>query len=130
MGQSFDLQDHRVPVDDAEGVTPPDAPDRRFRDRESENAQIGAHRAELEVLRRQMTELDSIPTTEIMLRLSSTAARLREIISDLWDMRSPAAAHLRARHAEPLMKDLDFHFRTHSRRLSDLELDWKMAGGQ
>lgn len=133
MGQTFELEDGTKRSGGTSAdltLDVPSRPDPRQRDRQTESDIMGAYRDELVILRRQMTELDQLSTSEVMLVISSVAARLSEMRSDLWDMRHPHAQHLRTRHVDPLRNDLELHFKAHSRRISDLELDWKMAHGQ
>jgi hypothetical protein len=136
MGQKFDLEEYRGgggsrrSDEDAASVEAPLAPDSRFRDRSTEQGLLLAYRDELAIYRKQMTELDDVDPAEVLQLLSSVAARLREISSDLWDMRSTGAQHLRSRHVDPLRADLEFHFKCHSRRLTSMNLDWEMSRGQ
>lgn len=132
MGQTFELQEggQRRSTAPSEDLDVPSAPDPTMRDRETEKAAMLTYREELKLYRHQLTELGDTPTTEVMAKLSSIAARLAEIRSDLWDMRSQSAQTLRTRHVDPLRADLEFHFKAHSRRIADLQLEWDMARGQ
>lgn len=65
----------------------------------------------------------------IMVWISGTSARLAEIRSQSWDMKSPVATQLRTRHVDPLSSEMDRQFSIASRRLAHMEWELKMTRG-
>lgn len=66
---------------------------------------------------------------QVLVMCSAITARLTEIRALLQRAGSARANQLRTREVDPLIHAVDTQFAIHSRRLSGLELDYKMTRG-
>lgn len=86
--------------------------------------------AELAEYHAQMRGFAELEPDEVMLAVSAISARVSEIRAHLARSQNRAAAGFRAQIVEPLLTDLDFQFRIHSRVTAIREMDLRLAGGQ
>lgn len=118
MGQQFKKE--------ASGDTP-----RSSRTSSSEMQQIQMWRTEIASYHTELLEkVDGQDPDEIMVWLSGASARLAEMRSQSWDMRTPAASQLRSRHIDPMTSEIDRQFSIASRRLAHMEWELRMTRGQ
>lgn len=78
----------------------------------------------------QMTAWHSMEPDEVLLACSAYGARLSEMRVYLQRKGSQYCKQLLSREVDPLLGQIEFQFRVHSRLLSSRELDLKMSGGQ
>lgn len=67
---------------------------------------------------------------EVLLACSAYSARLSEMRIHLQRRNSALCKQLLTREVDPLIGQIEFQFRVHSRLLSAREFDFRMAGGQ
>lgn len=86
--------------------------------------------AEITAYVRAMTNWHNEEPDTVLLACSAYAARLSEMRVHLQRRNSAFCKQLLNREVDPLLHQIEFQFRVHSRLLSSRELDLKMAGGQ
>lgn len=78
----------------------------------------------------QLTDLHSLPPTEVFQRLSSMAARVAEIRNFLVRQEARRPTALRTKCVDPLLEQIEFQFRLHSRIHSVRDMEFRLSGGQ
>lgn len=78
----------------------------------------------------QMTAWHTMEPDEVLLACSAYSARLSEMRVYLQRKGSQYCKQLLSREVDPLLGQIEFQFRVHSRLLSSRELDLRMSGGQ
>lgn len=86
--------------------------------------------AEINVYIASMVHWHSREPDEVLLACSAYSARLSEMRIHLQRRNSAMCKQLLNREVDPLLSQIEFQFRVHSRLLSTRELDFRMAGGQ
>lgn len=86
--------------------------------------------AEINIYVASMVTWHSQEPDEVLLACSAYSARLSEMRVHLQRRNSAFCKQLLSREVDPLLSQIEFQFRVHSRLLSSRELDLKMSGGQ
>jgi uncharacterized small protein (DUF1192 family) len=87
-------------------------------------------RAELDQYHAEILNYAQMEPDQVMISVSGISARLTGIRAEISRTGTQWANRLRTSEIDPLLAQLDFQFRVHSRLLSVRELDQRMAGGQ
>lgn len=85
---------------------------------------------EINVYVASMVHWHDMEPDEVLLACSAYSARLSEMRVHLQRRNSALCKQLLNREVDPLLSQIEFQFRIHSRLLSARELDLKMSGGQ
>lgn len=95
-----------------------------------ENTLRQEYLAEINVYIASMTHWHTYEPDEVLLACSAYSARLSEMRVHLQRRNSALCKQLLNREVDPLLSQIEFQFRIHSRLLTSRELDLKMSGGQ
>lgn len=95
-----------------------------------ENALRQEYIAEINVYVASMVHWHGREPDEVLLACSAYSARLSEMRVHLQRRNSALCKQLLNREVDPLLSQIEFQFRVHSRLLSSRELDLRMSGGQ
>lgn len=87
-------------------------------------------RAEFDGYYARLKTFSSLEPDEVMAEVSAVAARLTEVRATLLRDRGQRANRLRLDEVDPLLEQLDFQFKVHSRIQATREMDFRMSGGQ
>lgn len=124
----FQLEESRhsgmVPV-----LPKPAAAAARMAEDGNEQAALHAYVCELDVYYQTLKGFFEKEPDEVLVMCSAITARLTEIRALLQRAGSARANQLRTREVDPLIHAVDTQFAIHSRRLSGLELDYRMTRG-
>lgn len=85
--------------------------------------------AELDVYYRTAKLFHEQQPDEVLSQCSAISARLTEMRAMTQRSSASRAASVRTREIDPLIAQIDFQFKVHSRLLTQHELDWRMTGG-
>jgi hypothetical protein len=66
----------------------------------------------------------------VMEQISSMAARLIQIRCDVMRTESRHFQAFRTKELDPVLAQVEFQFKIHSRRLSSMTMDWEISRGQ
>ena len=100
---------------------------------EKHNSAMGGvpgFREELDNYLSMMQEWSYTDPDIVMKQISSIAARLIQIRCEIIRTESRANQSFRTKELDPVLDQLGFQFKIHSRRLSSMQLDWDVAKGQ
>lgn len=78
----------------------------------------------------RLKAFQGMPPASVLLELSGIGARCTELRKDLQRAGGRDADALRTKELDPLIAQLEFQFKIHSRLLTSNQLDWQMSGGQ
>lgn len=78
----------------------------------------------------RLRQFESLEPDQVMLEVSAVAARLTEVRAQLLRDHGQRATRLRLDEVDPLLEQLDFQFKIHSRLQSVRDLDFRLSGGQ
>jgi hypothetical protein len=87
-------------------------------------------RSELDEYLNMMQDWSHTDPGTVMEEISSIAARLIQIRCDVVRSESRAMQGFRTKELDPVLAQVEFQFKLHSRRLSSLTLDWETSRGQ
>lgn len=91
---------------------------------------IAKWRDELDIYLDKMQDWSSSDPGLVMEEISSIAARLVQIRCDIVRSESRAMQGFRTKEIDPVISQVEFQFKIHSRRLSSMTLEWDVARGQ
>lgn len=98
------------------------------------HSQMGNHvnqwRDEIDGYLTQMQAWSMTDPATVMQQISSIGARLIEIRTQVVRSESRLLQGFRTKELDPLLNQVEFQFKIHSRRLSSMTLDWQISGGQ
>lgn len=90
---------------------------------------VDAWRDELDGFLSMMQQWSQIDPGTVMMQISSIAARLIEIRSNVVRSENRTLQAFRTKELDPLLDQVEFQFKIHSRRVSSMSLEWDMAKG-
>lgn len=93
-------------------------------------AQVNKWRKELDTYLDMMQTWSTVDPSTCLEQISSVAARLIQIRCELVRIESRNVQAFRTKELDPVMAQVEFLFKVHSRRLSSLSLEWDVSRGQ
>lgn len=92
--------------------------------------QVAKWRAELDEYLDLMQDWSTSDPGLVMEQISSMGARLIQIRCDVVRSESRLYQAFRTKELDPVLAQVDFQFKVHSRRLSSLAMDFELSRGQ
>lgn len=93
-------------------------------------SRIEAWRQEMDIYLDKMQDWATSDPGLVMEEISSIAARLIQIRCDVVRSESRSLQGFRTKELDPVLAQVEFQFKIHSRRLSSMSLDWDVSKGQ